>query len=368
MKYIIMFLVLTGFLYADSLSVFSVYGKGFSFPIVLVNYSGSVPVIAEADSVYRQNALQPLNCWPGTCLYMGAETDKLTAKLRDVNAYSLQPISSLLIPQGYALEADSIFREVFYSERSISPFVLNFTNERIHRTRKEQTKQSVPVEITQNKRSAIKITIFSYNRAVGSDFLFFRMEHTLYTQLSVTEILLFNEFVDWFFNMQLIPVGTKIHYKVPSFYALSSRYFPVYLPEVMLITDHNTVINILSNWSRIIRRIVVEIKADEMAKLRDELLDKLLTLRDSPLAEAVFVNKLALKSGRIIPPFQLIEQLREMDLDDTAKRFELLIEQEWLDLFWDTTKDVNDDLLKKLQGHFKLTVHRKNKSAEGLKQ
>ncbi|HID39997.1 MAG TPA: hypothetical protein EYP36_10855 [Calditrichaeota bacterium] len=369
MRNFIILLLLSGILNADSLPVFPVYGKQFSFPLILVNYGESIPLSNEVSASQNKNELQPLNCWPGTCLYVGNKADTLTEQLQVMNnksqLFSIKPISSLLIPQGYALQTDSIFREKFYSERQINPFILSFTNNRNHRPQQEQTNRVIPVHLLQTERVSKKLEIYDFERKMGSDFLFFKMEHTLYEQLSVAEVLLFSEFIDWFFNTQLIPAGTKIHYKIPSFYVLSSPYFPVYLPEVTLITDRNTVINILSNWSRIVRRSIIEITSDEIVKLRDELVDKLITIKDSPLGEAVFVNKLALKSGRIITPRQLTKQLRIMNLDEAAKRFKLLIEQEWIDLHWDTTQKVNSDLLKKLHTQFKLTVYSNNKITKG---
>ncbi len=368
-RFIFLLVLWAGFLRADSLSVFSVYGEHYSIPIVLINYGNDFSFKDEFNTLYRKNNLQPLTCWPGTCLYVGKVADTLSAKLQDMSAASflasIQPISSLLIPQGYALQTDSILRKKFNSEREIKPFVVSFSDNRINRVQKTEVLQSIPVHFLSTKRVSKKLEIYNFDRPTGSDFLFFRLDHTLYKQLSVAEVLLFSEFLDWFFNRQLIPVGTKIHYKMPSFYLLTSQYFPVYLPEVMLITDGNTVINILSNWSRIYRRIIIDIKSEEIIKLRDELLDKLITIRDSPLSEAVFINKLAIRSGRIISPEQLFKQLRQINLEETTKRFELLVEQEWIDIHWDTSGKLNMDLLNKLQNRFKLTVHRKNKPTEG---
>ncbi len=347
-------------------SVYPVYSKNYSFTFLLTNFDSDVEICPDTCNGSVSDKIQPVLWWNSSRIYTpdeGAKSYSITSSHNgpDRSRYP-KVLNRSLIPLSCAKETGLYFEQLFYNERETEPFTLFFTNNRRYAPKDSIGVRNVPVHLRKEKREFKRLEIFHYDRTTGTDILLFRVPPSMYVRQSAEELLLLIEYIDWFFNTRLIPTGTKIQYRLPAFYVLGSSRYPVYLPEALLIADRRTIEDLLANWSPIIRRILGEIAPELIADLKSQLMDKLLVLQDSPLSEAVFINKFALKSGIIVQPALLMDRLRNSDITALTRRIKLLIEQEGLDLYWDTTKDVEDSSLNNLRVHFKLKVHTLNKT------
>jgi len=191
-----------------------------------------------------------------------------------------------------------------------------------------------------------------------NDEFFIQISDAATSELSLTEELLAEHFIHYFFKARLVRTKYPWHLSASPLEIACDVLYPAAFPHIRMEIDSTLLRQVMLQWPNINPLMDQSINFKLILQLKNELSAKLDLLMISDTNRIMLSINLWMKSGALLSSGELKEKILEINVEQFANKMKTIVDKRMIDRFWFTARIPGTAYLEKMDKRIKFRLVR----------